>query len=65
VQDNGIGFDFSGQLSFEELERRHEGPTVIMDRVRSIGGDLTLHSQPGRGSRLEITVQKEQHPAYA
>jgi signal transduction histidine kinase len=59
VQDNGIGFDFSGQLSFEELERRHQGPAVIMDRVRSMGGDLTLHSQPGRSSRLEITIQKE------
>ena len=56
VDDDGRGFDFSGRLTHAELEAERKGPTIIMERVRSIGGELAIESTPGRGARLEIRV---------
>lgn len=56
IQDDGQGFDSVEQLSRQESEGGRRGPLVIKDRVRSIGGMLSVISQPGRGTRLEITV---------
>ena len=54
IEDDGRGFDFSGRLSQAELDATHKGPAVIRERVRSIGGQLTIESTPGRGARLEV-----------
>jgi signal transduction histidine kinase len=56
IDDDGRGFDFSGRLSFAELEATGKGPVVIKERLRSIGGALALESAPGRGARLEILL---------
>jgi signal transduction histidine kinase len=56
VDDDGHGFDFSGRMSQSELDAARKGPVVIKERVRSIGGELTIESTKGRGSRLEITL---------
>jgi signal transduction histidine kinase len=56
VDDDGHGFDFSGRLSFAELETTGKGPAIIKERLRSIGGELALESVPGRGARLEILL---------
>jgi two-component system nitrate/nitrite sensor histidine kinase NarX len=56
IEDDGRGFDFAGRLSFAQLEATGRGPAVIKDRLRSIGGELTLESEPGRGARLEILL---------
>jgi signal transduction histidine kinase len=56
VDDDGHGFDFSGRLSFAELEATGKGPAVIKERLRSIGGELALESVPGRGACLEILL---------
>lgn len=56
IEDDGRGFDFSGRLSQAELDALRKGPTVIKERVRSIGGELAVESTPGHGARLEITV---------
>jgi two-component system nitrate/nitrite sensor histidine kinase NarX len=56
IDDDGRGFDFSGRLSHAELEAEHRGPVVIRERVRAIGGELTIESHPGRGARLEVTL---------
>ncbi|HKS75901.1 MAG TPA: histidine kinase, partial [Terriglobales bacterium] len=55
IEDDGRGFEFSGRLSQTELEKSRRGPSVIKERVRTLGGDLTIESKPGQGSRLEIT----------
>jgi signal transduction histidine kinase len=60
IEDNGRGFPFSGRLSQRELDTMGKGPAVIKERVRLIEGQLTIESNPGRGSRLEITVPQEQ-----
>lgn len=56
VDDDGRGFDFSGRRSLAELDATRKGPLVIKERLRSIGGELTVESSPGRGARLEILL---------
>jgi signal transduction histidine kinase len=59
VDDDGRGFDFSGRLSQTELDTARKGPVIIKERVRAIGGRLSIESAPGRGARLEITFPHE------
>ena len=47
VDDNGCGLDFEGHLTQEELDAQRKGPVIIKERVRAIGGSLTLRSQRG------------------
>ena len=59
IEDDGHGFDFSGRLSFAELNSARKGPAIIKERLRSIQGELAIESQPGRGARLEITLPQK------
>lgn len=56
IDDDGHGFDFEGRLSQPELDAARKGPVIIKERVRSVGGELTVESTKGRGARLEITL---------
>jgi signal transduction histidine kinase len=56
VEDDGRGFGFSGSLSEAELEAAGKGPLVIQERVRLLGGKLTVESNPGQGARLEVRI---------
>jgi signal transduction histidine kinase len=56
VEDDGRGYPFSGRLSHTELDAMGKGPLVIKERVRLIEGQLTIESNPGQGTRLEISV---------
>jgi signal transduction histidine kinase len=60
IEDDGQGFPFTGRLSQQQLDDLGKGPLVIKERVRLIEGELTIESNPGRGSRLEITVPQQQ-----
>lgn len=64
IEDNGRGFPFEGRFSHDELDNLGKGPMVIKERVRLIDGELTIESNPGRGSRLEITVPQLQGAAH-
>jgi signal transduction histidine kinase len=64
IDDDGKGFDFSGRHNIAELDAMRRGPATIKERVRSIGGELVLQSNPGEGSRLEITLPKKGHASY-
>jgi two-component system, NarL family, nitrate/nitrite sensor histidine kinase NarX len=59
IEDDGRGFPFSGRLSQTDLDALGKGPLVIKERVRVIAGELTIESNPGQGSRLEITVPQK------
>jgi signal transduction histidine kinase len=59
VDDDGQGFPFEGTLSHAELDVGRKGPYVIKERVRALGGDLTLVTSPGGGARLEILLPRE------
>jgi signal transduction histidine kinase len=54
MEDDGKGFPFSGRLSQEQLDEMGKGPMIIKERVGLIAGALTVESNPGVGSRLEI-----------
>jgi signal transduction histidine kinase len=59
VEDDGQGFDFEGRLGEAELKVRRAGPVVIRERVRTIGGSMTVESERGRGARLEVAVPQD------
>lgn len=56
IEDDGRGFPFSGRLSHVELTSRHQGPAVIMERVRELGGEIAVESTPGHGARVDVAV---------
>jgi signal transduction histidine kinase len=56
VDDNGRGFSFSGKYASEELDRLRLGPISIKERTRSVGGTLTVESNPGHGARLTVEI---------
>ena len=58
VEDDGKGFPFSGRVDQEQMEQSGKGPMIIKERVRLIAGQLTVESNPGQGTRLEITVPR-------
>ncbi|MGA8214829.1 MAG: histidine kinase [Candidatus Sulfotelmatobacter sp.] len=58
LEDDGKGFPFSGRLTQDELEQMGKGPMIIKERVRLIAGTLTVESNPGSGTRLEIKVPR-------
>ncbi len=65
IVDNGRGFDFSGQLNLQELDATRRGPAIIKERVRSLGGQITLQSTPNVGSELEIALPQKTQKTYA
>ncbi|MCB1878120.1 MAG: GAF domain-containing protein [Chromatiales bacterium] len=56
VEDDGEGFR-TGQLEGKPGE--HVGLTIMRERARRIGGDLRIESEPGEGTRVELTFS---HP---
>ena len=56
IDDNGLGFSFSGRYTSEELDRLRLGPISIKERTRGVGGTLTVESNPGHGARLTIEI---------
>jgi len=56
VNDNGKGFRFGGKYSLEELEMLRLGPNSIKQRMRALGGDVLLESQPGHGTSLRLRI---------
>jgi signal transduction histidine kinase len=56
VQDNGQGYRFGGKYTLDELDLLRLGPRSIRQRVRALGGDLSIESTPGHGSSLRISV---------
>jgi len=65
IDDDGRGFGFVGRFSHADLDRERKGPLVIKERVRSIGGELTIESTPGRGARLEIALRPGSQKVHA
>jgi len=60
VDDDGQGFAaFSGTLTHEELDAGRKGPYVLKERVRALGGELTIATVTGGGSRLDILLPDE------
>jgi signal transduction histidine kinase len=59
LEDDGKGFPFAGRYTQEQMGGAGKGPMIILERVGLIGGELTLESNPGQGTRLEVTVPRK------
>jgi signal transduction histidine kinase len=64
IDDDGKGFPFAGRFTLTELDDFRWGPTVIKERVRTVGGDMVIESNPGHGSKLEITVPQKGNESH-
>ncbi len=58
VEDDGKGFPFAGRYNQEQMDAAGKGPMVIKERVGLIAGELTVESNPGQGTRLEVSVPR-------
>ena len=58
LEDDGKGFPFAGRYNQEQMEAAGKGPMVIKERVGLIAGELTVESNPGQGTRLEVSVPR-------
>ena len=50
VEDHGRGFDV------DEVAEGHYGLRSMKSRAASVGGSLQIQSQPGSGTRVELTI---------
>ena len=56
IDDDGRGFPFTGRLSLNDVEFGRQGPRVIKERVRLLGGELAVESAPNAGARIAISI---------
>lgn len=56
VDDDGQGFPFTGTYSQHALEEQGLGPVSICERVRALGGTLTIDSTPNSGASLRVDI---------
>jgi signal transduction histidine kinase len=57
IRDDGVGFDVDAALT-AAARRGHIGLLGMMERVRLIGGDLQIRSQPGGPTRLYVKLAR-------
>jgi signal transduction histidine kinase len=55
VEDDGRGFDVL-EPAAEAVRRRRFGLLGVRERAELVGGEVRIHSAPGRGTRLEVLV---------
>ena len=55
ISDNGRGFPFRGRLDLAALDSRSDGPRTLKERVKNLGGSLTIQSSDG-GATIEARV---------
>ena len=53
VQDDGVGFNPKQSLTLE-----HVGLLAMKDRAKMLGGTITFHSAPGKGTRVEVVCPR-------
>jgi signal transduction histidine kinase len=59
LEDDGKGFPFTGRYNQNQMDEVGKRPMIILERVGLIAGELTVESNPGQGSRLEVTVPRK------
>jgi signal transduction histidine kinase len=55
VEDDGIGFD-PEMLAAEQESGEHLGIMAIRERAELLGGELTIDSVPGMGTRITVRI---------
>lgn len=59
VEDDGVGFDVKEGMKISATERRM-GLFSIQQRAQLMGGDMSLRSEKGKGTRLAIRMPVEE-----
>ena len=54
ITDDGVGFNPRQVLS---TEHKHYGLIGMQERIKRLGGTLRLHSFPGQGTEIDITLR--------
>lgn len=52
IEDDGVGFD---DASPQGKPGEHIGLSIMEERARRLGGDMRIESEPGEGTRVELT----------
>ena len=61
VRDDGKGFEVS-RLEVLEVQEGHLGLLNMRERAEMVGGELAIHSQPGWGTRVTLTIPLAPQP---
>jgi signal transduction histidine kinase len=57
IRDDGIGFDVSRIGKMNNQKRRHGlGLMIAKERMKLIGGDCSVQSQPGKGTTVSAII---------
>lgn len=60
IEDNGVGMALSpfapAFVSEQEQDGYHLGLIGLRERVAMLGGQLTLESAPGKGTRIDVSI---------
>lgn len=54
VADNGCGFDPNSRAG---IETGHFGLQGVQERAESLGGNMSVRSQPGKGAKVTISIK--------
>ena len=60
VEDDGVGFEGEAPAG---NPGEHIGLTVMQERARRLGGVLTIESEPGEGTRVELIYNRRERKA--
>jgi two-component system sensor histidine kinase DegS len=55
IEDNGVGF-YLGRTSSSTTKKTRLGIMGMKQRVQSLGGDFEINSNPGKGTRISISI---------
>jgi signal transduction histidine kinase len=55
IKDNGVGFDLK-QITQREIEERGMGLAAMDERLRMVGAQLNIMSQPGTGTEINFSI---------
>ena len=60
VEDDGVGFDTP---IISDRPGEHIGLSIMQERAQRIGAELRIESEPGEGTRVELTLEPQERAA--
>ncbi len=62
IEDDGIGIE--AQIE-NAIPGEHVGLSIMQERAQRIGAELTIESEPGEGTRIELLLEEATRPVLA
>jgi two-component system nitrate/nitrite sensor histidine kinase NarX len=60
VEDDGVGFEGAAPKG---NPGEHIGLSIMEERARRVGGELSIESEPGEGTRVELLIRNAKSEA--